>query len=162
MKVLKLFKNWEITNKKLYNELIRVNKELITRWNIKVWLWKISKLQKIDEVYNAYLFYEDDNLVWFWLILNEDWENSECNDIKNKFQKTNDNVYWLANYFIYPEFRWKWYWIKCFEELLNITKEKDFYLYTDIDNYANKIYSKFMDKIWVFEDKKNVYLKSNN
>ena len=159
MKIKKIYEN-DSYNKELYNELIRVNKEIITRWNIKIWLDKLEYLNLIDSTYNAYLFFEDNNIIWFWLILNEDWEDKNCCDIKDIFQLDDNYNYWLANFFIYPEFRWKWYWKKCFENLLSITKDKNFYLYTDKNNeIARKIYSKYMKEIWTFENKKIIYLR---
>jgi len=97
------------------------------------------------------------------LISNEDWEDLSCSNIKNIFQLDKNNNYWLANFFIYPKIRGEWYWKKCFKYFLDITKHKKFYLYTDENNLiARKIYSKFMKEIWLFENKKIIYLRNNN
>ncbi len=153
MRVVKIFNNWSF-DKDLYEELLFVNKNIIPRWNIKVTLDKFYSLQKIDSKYNAYFFIKDQKKIWFWLISNEDWEDINCKNIKDIYQKQKENQYWLANFFIYPEFRNKWYWNKCFLKLLDITKDKDFYLYTDKNNkIARKIYSKYMQEIWDYENK---------
>ena len=153
MRVVKIFNNWSF-DKDLYEELLFVNKNIIPRWNIKVTLDKFYSLQKIDSKYNAYFFIKDQKKIWFWLISNEDWEDDNCKNIKDIYQKQKENQYWLANFFIYPEFRNKWYWNKCFLKLLDITKDKDFYLYTDKNNkIARKIYSKYMQEIWDYENK---------
>jgi len=163
MEIKRIFENKKIKDFDLYNELLRVNKELISRWNIKVTLDKFFKLQDIDSVYNAYFFIENWKKIWFWLISNEDWEDKLCKDIKDKYQLDKDNVYWLANFFIYPEYRKKWYWNKCFNKILNLTKNKSFYLYTDKNNIpARKIYSKHMNEIWIYNNEKIIYLREDN
>jgi hypothetical protein len=136
-------------NKTYYDELLRVNKEIITRWNIRTSLDKLTNLHKIDKQYNAYIFFENKNIIWFCIISNEDWEDVKCSDIKKEFQTEKTNEYWLANFFIYPEFRGVWYWNKCFKLIFDFLnkKNKSFYLYTDESNFARKIYSKYMKKI---------------
>jgi len=163
MEIKKIFKNWKINDLELYNELLIVNKNIITRWNIKTTLDKFTLLNKLDSVYNAYFFILDNKKIGFWLISNEDWEDLNWSNIRKNFQLDKENNYWLANFFIYPEFRWKWYWKECFNEFVYITNNKDFYLYTDKQNLiARKIYSKVMKEIWVFENRKIIYLKEKN
>ena len=155
MKIEWVLKN-DNFNQIYYNELLRVNKELIPIWNINTSLDKLIELEKIDKKYNAYMFLDNNDIIWFCIVSNEDWEDLSCSDIKNKFQIENTNEYWLANFFIYPKFRWKWYWNKCFKYILDFlnTTNKSFYLYTDESNFARKIYSKYMKELAIMNYEK--------
>jgi len=166
MEIKKLIEQGKV-NEELYATFIEDSKEQVPGWKIEASLKKLPALNSQDEVYNAYMVYnEQGKKLSFFVLSNEDGTDKLNSNAKALQLQDTEDV-WVANFLVYSGQRELGYGSKVFSEILKIIEEgtdKNLYLFTDHDNYENKIYKKnmfFLKEIELDKKYRNVYFKKN-